>query len=213
LRRYDDLINHYFYNENPKKQQEIPEILNLLNTKYIVGGTAEKPEVQINPLANGNAWLVSDIQFANSPNEEIEGIGKIVTKRTAIVATSDRAYFTGKKIESDTTASVQLTKYQPNEIELKTSSKTPQLAVISEIYYPKGWKMQLDGKEVPYIKADYLLRAVYVPQGNHHIKMVFEPEVIEKGKWWSALAFSVFIIISLGGFVYDLKKKKNDNNS
>jgi hypothetical protein len=213
LRRYDDLINHYFYNENPKKQQEIPEILNLLNTKYIVGGTAEKPEVQINPLANGNAWLVSDIQFANSPNEEIEGIGKIVTKRTAIVATSDRAYFTGKKIESDTTASVQLTKYQPNEIELKTSSKTPQLAVISEIYYPKGWKMQLDGKEVPYIKADYLLRAVYVPQGNHHIKMVFEPEVIEKGKWWSALAFSVFIIISLGGFVYDLIKKKNDNNS
>ncbi|MBS1548338.1 MAG: YfhO family protein [Bacteroidetes bacterium] len=208
LRRYDDLINHYFYNQDPKKQQEIPEILNLLNTKYIIGGSIEKPEVQINPLANGNAWFVSDIQWAKTPNEEIDAIGKIITKKTAVVSTEDKSYLDGKSLSADSTAHIQLTKYQANEIELKTSSKTPQLAVLSEIYYPKGWKMELDGKEVPYIKADYLLRAVYVPAGNHQLKMVFEPEVIEKGKLYSLLAFSLFLLLSIGGTGYQLKKKK-----
>lgn len=212
LRRYDDLINHYFYSEDPKKQQQIPEILNMLNTKYIVGGSAEKPEVQINPLANGNAWMVSDIQFAKTSNEEIDALGKIITKKTAVVAEKDKDYFKGKTIAADSTASIQLTTYQPNEIELKTTSKTPQLAVISEIYYPKGWKMLLDGQEVPYIKADYLLRAVYVPAGNHQIKMVFEPEVIEKGKLFSMIAFGIFVILSAAGLFF-LKRKEKANQS
>ena len=207
LRRYDDLINHYFYSEDKNKQQQIPEILNMLNTKYIVGGSVEKPEVQINPLANGNAWFVSDVKFVKTPNEEIDEIGKIITKKTAVVSETDKAYFKDKKMAADSTANIQLTKYQANEIELKTTSKTPQLAVISEIYYPKGWKMKVDGKEVPYIKADYLLRAVYVPAGNHLINMVFEPEVIEKGKIFSMIAFCIFILLTAGG-VYWARKNK-----
>jgi hypothetical protein len=206
LRRYDDLINHYFYANDSIKQQQIPEILNLLNTKYIVGGSAEKPGVQINPLANGNAWFVSDIKFVETPNEEINAIGGIITKKTAVISTKDKTYFEGKKIAKDSTAIIRLNKYQPNEIELKTVSKTPQLAVISEIHYPLGWKMLLDGKEVPYIKADYLLRAVFVPAGNHEIKMIFEPEVIEKGKIISMIAFGLFILLSSIGLFW-LKKK------
>jgi uncharacterized membrane protein YfhO len=66
--------------------------------------------------------------------------------------------------------------------------------------------MLLDGKEVPYIKADYLLRAVFVPAGNHEIKMIFEPEVIEKGKIISMIAFGLFILLSSIGLFW-LKKK------
>lgn len=209
LRRYDDIINHYFYSEDSTKQQEIPEILNLLNTKYIIGGSTEKPAVQINPLANGNAWLVSDIKFVNSPNEEIDAIGKTITKKTAIINVEDKKYFNDKKIMQDSTANIQLTKYQANEIELKTQSKTPQLAVISEIYYPKGWKMLMDEKEVPYIKADYLLRAVYVPAGNHQIRMIFEPEVIQRGKLYSGVAFGIFGLLSCIGLFSLTNRKKN----
>jgi hypothetical protein len=72
LRRYDDLINHYFYSEDSTKSAQIPNILNLLNTKYVLGGSVEQPQVQMNPKANGNAWLVSDIKFVNTPNEEID---------------------------------------------------------------------------------------------------------------------------------------------
>ena len=208
LRRYDDLINHYFYAEDSVKSAQIPQILNLLNTKYVVGGTLEQPQVQINPNANGNAWLVSDVKFVNTPNEEIDEIGNIDSKKTAVISKDDQKYFEGKTLAADSTAFVNLTKYQADELEYKTQSKTPQLAVFSEIYYPKGWKIFVDGKEVPYIKADYLLRAVYVPAGNHTVKMIFEPEVIAKGKTISLIAFGLFVLLSLVGIF--LLNRKSD---
>ena len=103
-----------------------------------------------------------------------------------------------------------MTKYQANELEFKTQSKTPQLAIFSEIYYPKGWKMQIDGIEVPYIKANYLLRAVYVPEGNHTVRMVFEPDVIAKGKLFSMISFGIFLLLSLFGIYWIWKNSKNN---
>lgn len=205
LRRYDDLINEYFSKMDTVR---IPKILNMLNTKYMIFGDSENPDAVINPNANGNAWFVSDVKFVNSPNEEIRQIAEVDNKKTAIVATTDRKYFDGKPLQADSTASITLTKYQPNELEFNTQSKTPQLAVLSEIYYPKGWKMFVDDQEVPYIKADYLLRAVYVPSGNHKVKMLFEPAVIEKGKVVSMVAFGLFLLLSLAG-IYFLWKSKN----
>lgn len=204
LRRYDDLINEYFGKMDTAK---VPRILNMLNTKYMIFGDQEKPDAVLNPNANGNAWFVSEVKFVDNPNEEIRQIGEIDSKKTAIISKDDRKYFDGKPIAADSTAFLSLTKYQPNELEFKSQSKTPQLAVFSEIYYPKGWKMLIDGNEVPYIKADYLLRAVHVPAGNHVIKMVFEPAVIAKGKMISMLAFGVFLLLSLGG-IYWLYRKK-----
>ena len=198
LRRYDDLINEYFSVTDNKKTLNI---LNMLNTKYILLGSLQEPRAEINPNANGNAWFVSDIQFVKTPNEEIKAVGEIDNKKTAVVSVEDQKYFEGKNLQSDSTAVIELKNYQPNQLEFKTQSKTPQLAVFSEIYYPKGWKMLLDGKEVPYIKANYLLRAVFVPAGNHEVRMVFEPEVIEKGKMISMSAFGIFLLLSVGGFL------------
>lgn len=205
LRRYDDVINEYFQIMDSVK---VPNILNLLNAKYWVVGGPEKPQAMPNPTANGNAWFVSDLKFVNTPNEEIKSIGIIDSKKTAVIASSDKAYFTDKQVRADSTASINLTKYQPNELEFKAETKTPQLAVFSEIYYPHGWKVFVDEKEVPYIKADYLLRAVHVPAGSHHIRMIFEPEVIETGKWLSLLCFGLFLALS-GFGIFWLNKNKN----
>ena len=211
LRRYDDLINQYFSETDNKKTLNI---LNMLNTKYILLGSLQEPRAEINPNANGNAWFVSDIQFVKTPNEEIKAVGEIDNKKTAVVSVEDQKYFEGKSLQSDSTAVIELKNYQPNQLEFKTQSKTPQLAVFSEIYYPKGWKMLLDGKEVPYIKANYLLRAVFVPAGNHEVRMVFEPEVIEKGKMISMSAFGIFLLLSVGGFLKFRRKTavKNTEN-
>ena len=211
LRRYDDLINEYFSVTDNKKTLNI---LNMLNTKYILLGSLQEPRAEINPNANGDAWFVSDIQYVKTPNEEIKVVGEIDNKKTAVVSVEDQKYFEGKNLQSDSTAVIELKNYQPNQLEFKTQSKTPQLAVFSEIYYPKGWKMLLDGKEVPYIKANYLLRAVIVPAGNHEVRMVFEPEVIEKGKVISMSAFGIFLLLSVGGFLKFRRKTavKNTEN-
>lgn len=209
LRRYDDLINHYF---SPGDSIATPKILDMLNAKYWMVGDPQNPKIIPNTTANGNAWLVSDIKWVNTANEEIEEIGKIDNKKTAVVNSEDKDYFSDKKLVADSTAFIDLLQYRADELKFKTQSKTPQLAVFSEIYYPKGWKVFLDEKEVPYIKANYLLRAVYVPAGNHTITMTFEPEVIQKGKMISMIAFGLFLLLSLGGvyFVYRKSDKRND---
>ncbi|QQQ30030.1 YfhO family protein [Chryseobacterium indoltheticum] len=207
LRRYDDLLNEYISKVDSVKT---PKILNLLNTKYMIFGNPGEPQVVPNPKANGNAWFVSDLKFVNTPDEEIKYIGEIDSKKTAVINASDKSYFDNRPVQADSTATINLTKYEANELEFKSQSKTPQLAVFSEIYYPHGWKVFVDEKEVPYIKADYLLRAVYVPAGNHHIKMIFEPQVIETGKWISLLCFGLFIALSAFG-IFWLNKKKKEN--
>lgn len=193
LRRYDDVINHYFTEIDTAK---VPRILNMLNAKYMIFGNAQKPQATTNPNTNGNAWFVSDIKFVSTPNEEIEAIGTIDNKNTAVISNDDKSYFNGKQLKKDATAFLKLTQYQPNEISFKSQSKTPQLAVFSEIYYPKGWNILIDGKEVPYIKANYLLRAVHIPAGNHDVKMIFAPKVIQTGKTISMIVFILFILLS-----------------
>ncbi|QDP84382.1 YfhO family protein [Chryseobacterium sp. SNU WT5] len=208
LRRYDDLINEYFSKMDTVKT---PRILNMLNTRYFIFGNLEKPEALSNADANGNAWFVSQIKIANSSNEEIQQIGDIDTKKIAVISKDDKKYFDGKPLQQDSTAFLDLKKYEANELEFTSQSKTPQLAVFSEIYYPKGWKMFVDDKEVPYIKADYLLRAVYVPAGKHSIKMIFAPDVIAKGKVISMIAFGLFLLLSGLGIYFLYRNKDREN--
>lgn len=205
LRRYDDLINEYFSTTDSIKTMNI---LNMLNTKYLIGGSLEEPEVQINPNANGNAWFVSDVKFVETPNEEIKAIGEIDNKSTAVILAEDQKYFSGKQLQKDSLATIDLVSYEANKLEFKTQSKTEQLAVFSEIYYPKGWKIFIDEKEVPYIKANYLLRAVAIPPGKHKVRMVFEPEVIQTGKMLSMSVWVVFLLLCIIGFYWN-KKQKN----
>lgn len=208
LRRYDDLINAYFYSSNSTRQN-IPEILNLLNTRYVIGGTPEQPQIQQNGAANGNAWFVSDIRFVETPQQEIEALGTINSKQTAVISAAEKGYFSNKKLGVDPSATIKLTAYQPNLLNFSTSSTAPQLAVFSEIYYPHGWKVLLDGKEVPYIKADYLLRAVHIPAGKHTVEMRFEPAVIETGRIVSLLSFLLFLLLSAAGIYWLFRAKRN----
>lgn len=207
LRRYDDLINEYFSKMDTVR---VPRILNMLNARYMVFGDAANPQAVPNPQANGNAWFVSDLKFVNSPNEEIKQIGEVDTKRTAIIAQEDKKYFDGKPVLADSTAVLNLIKYDASELEFKSQSRTPQLAVFSEIYYPKGWKVSVDDKEVEYIKANYLLRAVHVPAGNHTIKMIFAPDVIETGKTVSLIAFVLFLLLSGVGIYMLYRNRKSE---
>lgn len=208
LRRYDDLINKYF---STTDQVKTVRILNMLNTKYFIVGDQQKPQITPNPEANGNAWFVSDIKFVNNPNEELNETGNVDTKNIAVISKDDKAYFKGKNLVKDSTAYLDLKTYQPNELSFESASKTPQLAVFSEIYYPHGWNVYLDGNKVDYIKANYLLRALYVPAGKHKIEMKFEPAVIEKGKLFSLISFGLFILLSLiGGYFLVKNSRKSE---
>ncbi len=193
-RRYQELFDYQIANNNV-------EVLNMLNTKYLILADEKgNKQVQANEEAYGNAWFVSDVDWATSPDEEIRALDSISINR-AVLNEKFRDYIPENFWLKDSTASIKLEKYEANALEYTSESHIPQLALFSEMYYPHGWKAFVDGKEHEILRANYVLRALIIPEGTHEIVFKFEPEVVQKGAWFSLLGYLVFgVLVVLGWF-------------
>ena len=102
-------------------------------------------------------------------------------------------------IGSDSTGGmIKLMQYTPNKLQYASTSSSSELAVFSEIYYnnEKGWHAYLDGKAVEHFRANYVLRAMVIPAGNHNIEFRFEPKSIILGnKIAYAGSFLLFVFV------------------
>ena len=205
LRRYQDLIERQM---SPQLQRIYSEsrpdaapVLNMLNTRYLITPPSEKQPQQAvrNPGALGNAWYVSQVQPVQNPDEEIKALGTLNPATTAVV---DVAKFPLAKTAFPTEGStIALTKYSPNALTYRTTAAQAGLVVFSEIYYADGWQAYLDGKEVPHLRADYVLRALQVPAGSHTIEFKFEPPQYALGNTVS-LVSSILLIVALLAALY-----------
>lgn len=182
------------------------QVLNMLNTRYVIINNEAPP--LINPYANGNAWFVKDFVIAQNADEEITKTGEINT-RTSCVIDQRYADKAGQAYIFDSTASIKLDSYQPNYLVYSSDAKTEQLAVFSEIYYPKGWNAYVDGNPAEHFCANYILRAMKVPAGKHKIEFKFEPAVYQTGEK-IALAGSLLIFAVVGaGLFFTFRKKES----
>jgi len=181
-------------------------VLNMLNMKYLIYSKEAAPI--INPHANGNVWFVNKIRIADNANEEMRLIGEINTKKEMVV---DKSFASELPVNliPDTTARIALVKYEPNDLVYNFSSKTDQVAVFSEIYYKNGWNAYIDGKIVPYVRANYLLRAMPLKAGNYEIEYKFEPKSYSIGNT-IALISSLLLILSMIGYIF-FQWRKNRN--
>lgn len=155
--------------------------INMLNAKYIIL-KGDQPPIE-NKGALGNAWFVSSQKIVANSDSEIAAINKFDPRTTVIVDERYKDKIAGFSFDNrDYSALISLTDYKPNHLIYKSSSKTEQLGVFSEIYYDKGWNAYIDGKSSPYFRANYLLRAMRIPAGDHIIEFRFEPEVVSTGE-------------------------------
>ena len=202
LRIYQDIIERYLYS-SPN-----PQVLNMLNTKYIITED-QKGQQAVIPNANayGNCWFVKNVKLVKDDVEEIQTIGKTDLKDTAIVQQSFAAL--AGQPQWDSTATISLTKFDNDTMEYTANCATQQFAVFSEVYYPDGWNAYLDGKKVEYAKADYVLRGLTVPAGKHAIKFVFEPTIYKKGLTISYIGSFFIALFVLGGLFMNWREQKN----
>jgi hypothetical protein len=195
------------------------QVLNMLNTKYIIfGGQKRPPAVIPNPRACGNAWFVREVKWAATADEEMNGLnapdiqdtavmpGAFDPKNTAVMRDMFKADMGNYTFGKDSTAYVKLDKYGLDDITFKSSNSKDGLAVFSDIYYSKGWKAYVDGKETPILKADYVLRAIKIPAGNHNIEFHFRPASFYNGQK-VAFAGSLLLIGLCLAALYPLVKK------
>ncbi|HAV55010.1 MAG TPA: hypothetical protein DCX41_08810, partial [Aequorivita sp.] len=186
-------------------------ILNMLNVRYIITQTKNGgPVAQRNPYANGDAWFVENVQPAKNADEEIQLLDSLDTKKTAVVNQKFLSKIPNQNIERDSTATIELFTYQPNHLVYEASTKSPQLAIFSKIYYPKGWNAYINGKPAEYFRANYVLRAMVIPPGNNKIEFKFEPKVIQTGSTISLVSSIVFLLILLSGLYLAFRKKEEE---
>lgn len=225
MRRYQEFVDtllgpaigvsQMLARENPQQAVEYltsNPAVNMLNTKFIIVNPSAMPVVNMNTY--GNAWFVNKFDAVTSADQEIGSLKRTDPRQTAVINKNifadymknlpqDQIYATDSSI-------ISLAEYKPNYLKYNAIAYKDRLAVFSEIYYPKGWQAYIDGKEVEHICADYILRALVVPQGQHTIEFKFAPTSVKAGKIISALA-SALIILALIAFLvktYVLDPKK-----
>lgn len=214
LRRYQEMIEHHISPEMQAAYKAIAtaggemnsvdankfRVLNMLNTKYFIfpAGQQRQTVPILNPHAYGNAWFVNKVQYVNNANEEIDALDSIIPTETAVVDARFKDVLKGTtESYKDSLSSIRLTSYAPNRLTYETNNAQDGIAVFSEIYYPDGWHVTIDGQPAELARADYILRTMYVPAGQHTIEMRFAPTSLHvtEGIAYGALALLVIGII------------------
>ena len=185
LARYQDLIDNYL-----AKGDE--GVLDMMNTRYVI--TPESKVVR-RESANGAAWFVDGMRYVNSAREEIDALGKTDLKRVAVIDFEQKPDI-GAYAPIDFEGEIHLTEYAPNRLKYHYTASEDAVAVFSEIFYNKGWRAYVDGVEAPYFRADYVLRAMCLPEGEHDVEWRF------RAPQWSLIegitaAFSAVILLGV----------------
>ena len=203
-RRIQDIFDFYL------TKNINPEILNMYNVKYIIGtDDKNRPGIQLNDQANGNAWFVNQINFVKDDNDEILKLGKTNTKNVAVLNEKFRPELSFKPYK-DSLSVIKLTAYHPEKLQYESQNAHDGLAVFSENFYPDGWHATIDGKPAKILKADYSLRALKIPAGKHRIVFEFKPGIVQKAGNISLWSYIIFIILmAVGGFYWWRDKNKN----
>ncbi|MDD2243810.1 MAG: YfhO family protein [Dysgonamonadaceae bacterium] len=228
LRRYQDLIDVHLGKEMIALQKDIIQsngvmdsvnaedfkVLNMLNSRWTIlpaqgGGTIPV----LNPHAQGNAWFVDNITFTETADEEIETLGKIDLHSQAVADKKYASILGGFNVTpKDSASTISLTSYDSNILTYQANAKKDELAVFSEIYYPKGWQITIDGKPTEMLRVNYTLRALVVPEGEHTIVFKFDPQSIKVTDTIAYISLGIMLLVAICFLYRFFKRLQKDND-
>lgn len=219
LKRYQELIDFYlsksYYGFQALLQSRPTDslvanflaqqqVVNMLNGRYVIYNPNAAP-IQ-NPYALGNVWFVTDYKLVDNADSEIVALRNFDPAKTAIIDKRFAKQVSALNLKKDVAGGIKLVTYKPNHLTYQSKSASEQLAVFSEIYYPSGWNAYVDGKKMDYVRANYVLRAMIIPSGEHTIEFRFEPVEYVIGEKVSLVCSSFLILSAIGLLVVKLRK-------
>lgn len=217
LGRYQELIDYRLSRELQSVMQSLQQAetivdiypalagcptLSMLDTRYIIYNP-EYPPIR-NPFSYGNAWFVSGVDMVENADEELAALDTLKPLEKAVVDKRFASDLQGFVAQLDSMATIQLKSYRPNKQEYTSHAATEQLAVFSEIYYQPGWKAYIDGEPVPHFRADWILRAMRIPAGEHQIMFEFEPDGFIRAENISIVSSYLILLLLLAGIAYSV---------
>lgn len=219
IERYQDLIENHLSGNKING-----EVLNMLNTKYIVFNGNNGPQAQPNPEACGNAWFVEQVKLVKNADEAMTALNAnsigdtavvlngFKARNMAIVQEKDWNNAGATQFVRDSAAAIQLKQYGLNSLQFTSNNTQAGFAVFADVYYPLGWKAFIDGKETPIVASNYVLRGLHIPAGQHNIEFKFEPQSYLKwGTPTMAASILIWLVLAAGiGFGIRNAAKEND---
>lgn len=201
LKRYQELIEFHIGRNNQK-------VLDMLNTKYLIQTMTDPQTGQETSVsmprnsALGNAWFVDQIKYVDNADQEILALADTAGFEPSSIAIVDKRFESLiKPFSKDPNGSIELVEYKPNHLTYKFKASSDQLVIFSEIYYDLGWQAFIDGKPVGHFRADYVLRGLNVPAGEHTIEFKYELNSYKTGSMISMVS-SVLVILLFGFMAY-----------
>jgi len=176
-------------------------LLNMLNTKYVIQNPADPTTILVNQSALGAAWFAAELVKAENPDQEFEQTLNLTDPiRKAVVPADD------VEIQNPSTGRITLVDYHPGYWKYESTNTGDGFAVFSEIYYPKGFEVTIDGNPAEMTKANYILRGLNVPAGDHTIEFRFSPAIYTVGSP-IMMVMSILVLLAFGGGAYLSLKK------
>jgi hypothetical protein len=222
LRRYQEMIEQYISPEMQRLMNAVAEaggdmtqvngdsicpVINMLNTRYLIFPLQGGQTVPIqNPYALGNAWFVDKLTYAKNANEEIMKVGQIDLRHEAVADEKFQAQL-GEAVTQDTTSTVTIKGYEPNQLTYEVNSGKGGVLVFSEIYYP-GWTATIDGEPAELGRVDYILRALQVKPGKHEVVLSFFPKSVDTTETIAYTAYAILILVLAGAAFMAYRRKQ-----
>jgi len=192
------------------KKLDLP-MLSLINTKYLLmppSGVAARPhfrlvydkEIRIyeNTQAFPRIFFVPEYTYCRSPSETLERLCSFEVsdfKDKVLLEAPPSGYHPGKgdAVLEPSEADIDIISYKPDSIDLRISCSRKGFLVISNGFDP-GWKAQVDGVDTEILRANYIMQALPIDQGNHHVEIAFRPAIVVVSMAISSLGWLILIL-------------------
>ena len=175
LRRFQEYYDYLTFHDNEK-------LFNSLNVKYLIGkDDQDQDQLYINPDALGNAWSVDSLLILDNPDELLNKLKDTDISKIALGLKNSIPKDLPQTFESKDLIKIEKVKNSSSHLTYNYNALSEQLIVFSEIYYPSGWKVFIDGERSNFFDINYLLRGMIIPEGKHEIEFFFSPEIVKTG--------------------------------
>lgn len=187
LQLIQDIIEHNLF-QYPTPDKLNWNVINMLNGKYIISSSplsypfltkvtdaqSRKEILYQNNMVLPKAWFVKSIKSFESQEDLVLYMNDLSFNPDSVALLVNPSEDAN---EYSAQGKIEVTKYTPNEIQLSINTNDEQFLVLSEVYYPKGWKAETsNGKNLTIEQVNHILRGVKVPAGQYTLSFTFEPQ-------------------------------------
>ena len=175
LRRFQEYYDYLTFHDNEK-------LFNSLNVKYLIGkDDQDQDQLYVNPDALGNAWAVDSLLVLDNPDELLNKLKDTNISKIALGLKKSIPKDLPKIFNSKDLIEIEKVKNSSSHLTYNYNALSNQLIVFSEIYYPSGWEVFVDGEKSNFFDVNYLLRGMLIPKGKHKIEFYFSPKIVNTG--------------------------------